>query len=609
MLRELHICNLAVIEDATIEFGAGLNCFTGETGAGKSLVIGAFELLVGLRGGGSMLRAGAEEGRVSGLFELTDRDVVARVSELADLELDAGEAGGSGESGGGQLLVTRKLFASGRSSVSLNGRPATASMLREIAGLLVDVHGQHDHQFLLKPSNQLWMLDQFAAAMDLRREYGEVHRRLTALRDRRRSLQETQDLRRQKLELLEYQAEEIDAAEPAEGEYERTAAAQKRLGSLRRIREEAGGALTALYDQDGSIIERLTVILGVVNDLGELDGELVTVEQVLADALAALQDASFDLRRYLDRVRLDPAELENVTTRLDELNRLVHKYGSARGSGGLASVLEHRAQVARELQELRGEDQDLDGMDQEVAELEAQRKKLGQQLSRRRRAAADRLAPAIQEQLAELGMAAAEFHVQVEALAGPEAAGASGMDAVEILVRTNPGQPPRPLREIASGGELSRVMLAIKSVAAGADRISVLVFDEVDANIGGRLGSVIGQKLRALAGHHQVLCITHLPQIAAFADRHLKVSKKVRRGQTHSTVTMLGADERDEELAEMIGGADVSATTRRQARELRRLAEAGAKIKPAAKARTGRKKKVSSRPAVRTKKARVAKSR
>lgn len=583
MLRELHISNLAVIEDARIELADGLNCFTGQTGAGKSLVIGAFEILLGLRKAGDLLRDGAEEGRVSGVFELADAELIRQVDAVAD----AGMGGDGPAEGPEQLLVTRKVFASGRTSVTVNGAPATLGMLQQIGELLVDVHGQHDHQFLLKPANQRLMLDRFAESDDLRQRYGDLHGRIRALRQRREALEASATLRKQQLELYEFQAGEIDEAEPTEGEYDELAARHRVMSNLEKIGREAGAAHAALHESDGAIIDRLQGVAAVLKDLGELDESLVPIADEVRGALAQLQDASFSLGRYASRLDLDPAELEEVESRLNTLNRLIQKYGPGRG-GTLADVLDHRRTIGVEIDRLRGEGEDLASIDAQLEPMAGELAEVGAALSAKRREAAEKLCPLVIGQLAELGMADARFEVAIDTAEAPGES-ASGMDEIELLVAPNPGQAAKPLRRIASGGELSRIMLALKSILARSDRISVLVFDEVDANIGGRMGSVIGEKLRDLAAHHQVLCITHLPQIAAFASHHLRIAKAVHRGRTRTEVEPLDDSRRIDELAEMLAGKGHSATTRKQAEEMLANA-AGANGKPKPKT-PGRKRK------------------
>ncbi|MFW5681736.1 MAG: DNA repair protein RecN [Phycisphaeraceae bacterium] len=621
MLRELHISNLAVIEDATVEFGVGFNVFTGQTGAGKSLILGAFELLLGLRSGSDMLRGGAEEGRVVGVFEVDDPKLADAVHAASDGAVAAGE----------EVLITRKLFASGRSSVSVNGQPTTAAMVKRLGTLLVDIHGQHDHQSLLRPASQLEILDDFGGCTALRQKFSQGHRALREMKRRRAELDASATLRRQQIELYEFQAREIDDAEPTEGEFPELQARHRVLSNARRLLADAGQVQSALYEADGSVIERLEMMTQVLRDLAEIDDELRGVAEQVEGATASAREASFDLSRYVDRLDFDEGELGEVESRLNTLNRLIQKYSDApRGRGGLGEdagpaddplqgVLNYRADIQREIESLQQASHDFEQLDAEIAAAERELRAIGEKLSQQRREAAGRLIPAVEQQLPELGMADARLEVAFEPVdawestdgeADPHAMGCStGLERVEWRVQTNPGQPMRPLRKIASGGELSRITLAIKHVLAASDRTSVLVFDEIDANIGGRLGSVIGRKLRELCAsappaemsaatgskrkkkattqpskspacklgaehtpRHQVLCITHLPQIAAFADRHFRIEKSVlgkgAARQTRTTVRPMAGKDRIDELAEMMAGREATDTTRRQAKEL-----------------------------------------
>jgi len=556
MLRELHISNLAVIADARVELARGLNCFTGATGAGKSLVIGALEILLGLRSPSDMLRKGAEEGRVSGVFQLHAPNLLKQIEDITDSPL-AGD--------GGELLLTRRVYASGRSSVSLNGNPITLSMLRQVAEQLVDVHGQHDHQFLLKPANQLDVLDQFGNLQSLRADYAKAYQSLLDVTTRLRELRAGENLNRQQLELYRFQAEEIDRAELAAGEYEELQARSSVLLNLEKLKKDAGATHAALYEADGAVLERTKMMAAVLAELSGLDVNLAGVAASMRDATIALEEIAFDLSRYLDRLDLDPAEIGEVNDRLNVLNRILNKYGQT-----VEGVLLYRQEIAAQISQLERATTDLSSLDVQIAPLAKQVRKLGSQLSARRTEVAGELAPLIQKQLGVLGMERAKFRVSVSPVnIGDDLPGTpSGLDVVEFLITTNPGQPEQPLRKIASGGELSRVMLALKGILAQSDRVSVLVFDEIDANVGGRLGSIIGNKLRSLANQQQVLCITHLPQIASYADRHLTVRKEVRGNLTETTVRTMEGAERIEELAEMIGGQRITDTTRAQAREL-----------------------------------------
>jgi DNA repair protein RecN (Recombination protein N) len=479
-----------------------------------------------------------------------DKAVLERLENLTDVPVSADA---------GELLITRRLHASGRTSVSLTGHPITLSMLREVAESLVDVHGQHDHQYLLRPSNQLIVLDEFAGLIDLRSHYYQTY---LALQDAKRRIEEltaNRTLREQQLELYRFQADEIDHAQLDPAEFEELRSRATVLTHLEKLRKDATAVHGALYETDGSILERLRVMASVLSELCELDQNIKPVAGAVRDATLQLEDAAFDLGRYRDKLDLDPAELAEVNDRLTLINRLLNKYADT-----VPLVLEYRAEIGAKITELERATEDSQSLNAQISSLTCQLKDLGAHLSAKRQAAAAKLSPMIQKQLAELGMEKARFTISVDR----SEESPSGFDAVEFIVQTNPGLPAQPLRKIASGGELSRIMLALKGVLAQSDRVSVLVFDEIDANVGGRLGSVIGQKLRKLADHHQVLCITHLPQIASYADRHLTVRKQTQDSQTRTTVRAIDGDDRLLELAEMIGGQRITETTKAQAREL-----------------------------------------
>ncbi|HEY0009887.1 MAG TPA: DNA repair protein RecN, partial [Tepidisphaeraceae bacterium] len=550
------ISNLAVIADAKIELTAGLNCFTGATGAGKSLVIGAVELLLGLRSAADMLRKGSDEARVSGIFDVGDKRLLKQIETACDMSLG---------STGGEVLLTRRIYASGRSSVSLNGQPITLAMLKAVAEALVDVHGQHDHQYLLKPANQLEVLDDFAGTETLLRQYHGVYSELQQTLARLHDLQTNGNLRLQQLDFIKYQAQEIDAAELRVGEYEELTARAQLLNNLDRIRTDANVVQESLFEGEEAVLDRLQTMASTLADLAAVDPNLAGVAGTIKEASVQLSEASFDLGRYLNKLDLDPGEVAEVNERLNVLNRILKKYGP-----DAAATLAKREELASQIAELERAGEDTTALEQSIAPLTKKMTQFAADLTAKRLAAAKKLSPQIEGHLAELGMEKAKFTVDLQ----PQKPGPSGADLVEFVVQTNPGLAAAPLRKVASGGEIGRIMLALKSVLAAGDRVSVLVFDEIDANIGGRLGSVIGSKLRALSAHHQVLCITHLPQIACFADRHVTVRKDNSGAQTKTTVRAIEGEERIEEIAEMIGGQRITDTTRAQARELLEVASA-----------------------------------
>src|SRR4051812_14207745 len=318
MLRELHISNLAVISDAKIELAPGLNCFTGATGAGKSLVIGAVEVLLGLRSPAEMLRPGADEGRVSGVFEVKSAELLEAIHRLTDVPV---------KDDGGELLVTRRLYASGRSSVSLNGNPITLAMLKQVAEHLVDVHGQHDHQYLLKPSNQIDVIDQFGELWPLRRQYHDVYHRVVDAKQRLAELSTSRTLREQQLELYRFQADEIDNAELEPAEYAELASRASVLENLEKLKKDAGAVHGALYEADGAVLERLKMMSAILAELSGLDVNLKSVAESMRDSMISLEEVAFDLSRYLDKLDLDPGELAEVSDRLNTINRLLNKYG------------------------------------------------------------------------------------------------------------------------------------------------------------------------------------------------------------------------------------------------------------------------------------------
>jgi DNA repair protein RecN (Recombination protein N) len=412
------------------------------------------------------------------------------------------------------------------------------------------------------------VLDQFGELHDLRHRYHDVYIRLQDARARLDELSASRTLREQQLELYRFQADEIDNAELDPAEFDELQARASVLQNLEKLKKDAGAAHAALYEADGSILERLKMMSAVLGELSTLDINVQPIAAGVRDATIQLEESAFDLSRYLDKLDLDPSELAEVTDRLNTLQRILSKYKGTT----IADLVTYRTEIGRKIDELSRATDDLQQISVQLAPLEKQVNQLAKELSAKRQATAKKLAPHVEKQMSELGMEKATFTVSFTSdPAGPDSSArltASGSDQIEFISQTNPGLAPLPLRKIASGGELSRIMLALKSILATSDRISVLVIDEIDANVGGRLGSVIGQKLLRLSTHHQVLCITHLPQIACFADRHLTVRKSVTGKQTQTAVRTVEGPERLEELAEMIGGQRVTDTTRAQAREL-----------------------------------------
>ena len=567
MLRELHISNLAIIEKVDIEFTAGLNIFTGQTGAGKSLILGALELLLGLRSGGEdaalFVRPGAAEARVTGVFELASTQMADRIGGILDQEIPTGEG----------VVITRRVLASGRSSVSVNGSPVTATMLREAGQYLVDIHGQHDQQFLLKSANQmLEILDSFAGSTEKRQEFAIVLGSLRAAQHRLAELRQSEEKRRDQLDLYQFQLQEIDSAAPQAGEYGQARSRYAMLKNLEQLRQQTARVLGGLSDGDDCVVDRLNVLAHLLDDLSRMDAALRrrrNSSSRRAGPSTTLPASWRGTRTAWRSIRASSAGSRNGWTSLTPL--FTSTPARQRRRMTLSAVLEHRRGLAMKIEQLQSDAQALGTLDRDIEKLRAQLQTVGSALTRTRAAAAKRLKKLVEEQFHELEMHEATFDVSLRnrELDDP-GVDSSGLDEIDFMVRTNPGQETLPLRKIASGGEISRIMLALKTILADKDQITVLVFDEIDANIGDRLGATIGRKMRALAHGaparrcrqerrpHQIICITHLSQIAACADRHLRIAKDVvgpqKDRQTVATVRVLDGQERLMEIAEMLAG-------------------------------------------------------
>jgi DNA repair protein RecN (Recombination protein N) len=554
MLRELTIKNVAVIEELTLGFAPGLNVLTGETGAGKSILIDALQLVLGARGSEELLRSGAEEAVVEAAFEVGPG---SRAGELLEAE-------GIGAEPGEPLMLRRHLFRDGRSKAYANGRLTSATTLRALAECLVDIHGQQPAQPLLDPRRQRELLDAHAGAGEEVRAYRDRYGRWQALRREREALLQAERERAQRQDLLEFQRREIEAVRLTAGEEESLSAEQAILSNHERLFAAVEHAYGALEESDGAVLERLGAAAGRLREAAAIDPRLREILEGLETGALHLREAARGLRDYRGRIEFDPERLDAIERRLHEIGKLERKYG-----GSVAEILEHLARVIQDLDALGRSGARLAELDQTLADIQRDMAGRAERLSQVRRRAARRLQEAILGEIRELGMARASFEVRVTPAApGETAPGPYGMDAVEFLISPNPGEALKPLHKIASGGELSRVMLAIRAILAAADRTPTLIFDEVDAGIGGGMAETVGRKLVAASRQHQVLCVTHLPQIACFADRHVAVSKRALRERTQTTVQALQGGERAQEIARMLGGPGRSPTPLQHAQEL-----------------------------------------
>ena len=535
MLIELRIRNYAVIEDLTVVLEPGLNVLTGETGAGKSIIVGALSLLLGERASSDVVRPGAERATIEGVF-----DVAATPGILLILE----EHGIESEDG--LLILRREIAAEGRNRAWVNGAAATAGLVGQLGGRLIDLHGQHEHQTLLRPDEQRALLDAFAGAADvaarLREAYATLSRVERHLADFDRNRRDVE----QRADFLRFQVGEIEAAEPRIGEEEELEGEVRKLEHSEDLIRDSGSLHEALYAAEESVTAQLGGLRRTLRRLLEIDASQTEAQELMDTALYSLEELGRRMGEYAAAVEHDPGRLDAIRRRQDTLFRLKSKYG-----GTVEEVIATLEAAREELERLERADFDRRALEKERDVAADALTRDAVELTAKRRAAADDLAGRVARTLPDLGLPGARFVVE---LTPREQVAAHGAEDVEFLVTLNQGFEPRPLRRVASGGELSRVMLALKSTLADVDDVPSLVFDEIDVGVGGAIGHRLGEKLREVAQRHQVFAITHLPQIASRADHHLRVEKEERKGIALTRVTPLRDEERVRELVRMLGG-------------------------------------------------------
>jgi DNA repair protein RecN (Recombination protein N) len=551
MLSTLRIKNLAVVADLTLELQAGLNILTGETGAGKSIVIGALNLVLGQRADRTLIRSGAESCTVEAIFEI--EGLKGRVEELV-------QENGLEPCDENQLLIKRTFTAAGQNRQFVNGSPTTLQTLQSLGELLVDLHGPHDHQSLLRPARQLSILDAYGSLEAWRGNFAVLVRRHEEVSARKAELIVDERTYAQQVDLLRHQANEITAARLQADEEGKLEQEHQRVTHAARLIELSQNALELLRGED-ALLARAGALGRLLQELRRIDGSADNLTGAQEQAVGAWQELQHELSSYADRLELDPERLRELDERINLLHGLKRKYGAT-----LGEVIEFGAEARRKLEALEGGDAELERLNGELRKIEKAIGETGGDLSTRRRKVAPNLARAVMRELAALGFK--QSHFEVALTTEKEAWTLAGFDTAEFQFAPNPGEAPRPLRAIASSGELARVMLALKTVLAVEDEVPVLVFDEVDANIGGETGNAVGEKMAQIAKQRQVLCITHLPQVAAYASQHYVVDKRVESGRTVSTITRLNDEQRVTELARMLGGQSEAA--RKHAEELLR---------------------------------------
>jgi DNA repair protein RecN (Recombination protein N) len=550
MLLELVVENYAVVERLRVHFHAGLNLLTGETGSGKSIVVDALGLLLGGRASADMIRTGEARARVAGIFEVREQAAVRRLLETAGLEAEDGE-----------LLIEREILSSGKSRAYVGSRPVSVALLKDLAPFLGDIHGQHDQQLLFSSEAQRDMLDAFAGNRDL---LDNTARTFHQWREAAVELEELERGEQEKLRLLDlwsFQRKEIESAELEPDEDTQLENERRVLQNVQKLQESAGAAYDALYENPESAVALARIASKRVEELYRIDGTLDSLREHLKSAELSLQEAAYGLRDYLSRLEANPGRLEEVETRLEAIARLKRKYGHS-----ITEVLAFLEEVRGQIAAVESTGERMEALRAERKRLAAEFEKLAGALTEARRAAARRLEKRVEAELAQLAMERTVFRVAIAEAAWS----AAGADRVDFLVSPNVGEEPRALDKVASGGEISRIALALKTCLAGprTSVVRTLVFDEVDSGVGGSAAEGVGRRLKKLAAANQVLCVTHLPQIASFADHHYRVEKQESRGRTVAVIEELEPAARTREVGRMLSGQKLTPEALKNAEQL-----------------------------------------
>jgi len=560
MLVELVVNNYAVIEHLRVRFHRGLNLLTGETGSGKSIVVDALALLFGGRASADMIRTGADRARISGIFEVPDEEEFSAILAGAGIETEDGE-----------LLIEREILASGKSRAFAGSRPATAALLRKFAPLLGDIHGQHEQQRLFSPEAQLEMLDAFAGNQELLARTASVYRQWKAAGEELERLETSEKERLRLADLWAFQLKEIDSAALQPGEDTALENERRVLQNVARLEANISAAYQALYEAADSALARIRQARRALEEICAIDESLAPLRDSLPPAEITVEETAHELRHYLGRLEADPARLEEIESRLATLEKLKRKYGST-----IEEILRYLEQVRANLASSESAEQRRAALQQERERLAEAFRAQAARLTGRRQEAARRLEKRLEEELRSLAMEGTRFRIRLE----PAPWSARGADRVVYLVSPNPGEEPRPLEKVASGGELSRIALALKTCTTVSSRSAAargrgprtLVFDEIDSGVGGRAAETLGRRLKRLAAGSQVLCVTHLPQIAGFADHHYLVSKREVRGRSVAAIKELTGEARTREIGRMLSGRRLTEEAVRQAEQLIKMA-------------------------------------
>ena len=551
MLRELHIKNFSIIDDATLEFEDGFNVLTGETGAGKSIIINALSLALGERASGDLVRRGEKEAVVEAYFDIPPQLInPATLQFIRDNGIDIDEC----------LILKRIITHQGRSRAYINGSMVNVQTLSDISRDIIDIHGQYEHQSLLSSDNQLDLLDAYGGLVPVRQEVSRMYESQLALKQHIQELLNKEKERAQRIDILKFQMNEIEAAKLNPGEEEKLAEDVKILGSAGRLAELATGAYDSLYSSDSSCISTLSSIRNSLREISDIDARATEYLKSIEEAIPLLEETAYFLRDYKDEIDFSPDRLQRAQERLELIKSLKKKYGS-----NIKEILGYWGKASIELEDLQHSEEKLESLRKEREMMNDKFTEAAHNLSKKREALSKKIESKVEAELSELSMAGTKFSIQITQDDGNDTAdglkaNGSGIDHVEFLIAPNVGEELKPVAKTASGGELSRVMLALKGTFAKGDKIPVLIFDEIDAGIGGKAAETVGQKLHSLSSSHQIISITHLPQIASYAKSHLKIEKAVKGKRTVVEIYKIEKDERTAEVARMLSGkiSDVS---------------------------------------------------
>lgn len=562
MLQELTIDNLAIIKHLTLEFADQMTVLTGETGAGKSIIIDAVGLLAGSRGSQEYIRRGEDKLHLQGQFAIPTDPALDHLLDTMGIEHNDGT-----------LIISREIYRSGRNTIRVNGELINTTMLRKIGNHLVDIQGQNEHQRLMQPETHLGMLDQFAATavQPLLAKYQAHYRDYVKLKTAVEQKQANEQQWAQRLDMLRYQVKEIADANLKPDEEDALTSERERLAHYQQINNALQQAVTTFNDGEAPVLDQIATVMDAINNIADFDDDYDQLSKSLNDAYYALQDVANEAGRQLDMLEFDDDRLNAIDQRLTVIGDLEHKYGDT-----VNDVLAYYTKIKQELNSMEEAADDSNDLEARLKKSTAVLRKLGKQLSQARQHAAHELAKRVHQQLQELYMAKADFEVHFANHATDQFT-STGIDDVEFYIRTNPGENMGPLVKIASGGELSRVMLALKTIFAQNEGVTSIIFDEVDTGVSGRVAQAIADKIKVIAAHSQVLCITHLPQVAAVAQHHFLIKKTVRDNRTTTRVTVLTVPQRVNELARMLSGEKITRLTKEHAQELLEMAHPGTK--------------------------------